>query len=441
MILMFYVAENPNYTIFDSMKDSVRFVVERTLIEYNGNLACKSSFVDVEGNPMSWHDFGTLEGPGWAANAVGGSYELYRFGCFTHNEKLKQIALALLDHILKDGFINYETGFIWPYRDIKTGGFCLNYKHNNDWFCPGSLAKIAYQMLIYSDILPDSERKRLLREVAVKNAQWICNCILSAPNGWYPRRSSFSGRPYKMSPEGKSDPIFSTSGDGLFILQLLAELTKKGLANYKDLIREKVSIFMKDGGYFGSINHDTYDQHECVSYAVAFRVLREVSNILEDIKVKEFAYRVALEGLKQFEMCEDRNGVATTGLLFMEESWDTAYLWENAEAALAYFEAYNEMHDDNYVLKGLTILRAIAKHHHGEYGFLTEGVDWNNHVGAIHHFDGVEYGDIKYTEPLLNNLHITEPTLYYLENLAIKTNDGKGQQKYYDHEGNLLVSI
>jgi len=89
----------------------------------------------------------------------------------------------------------------------------------------------------------------------------------------------------------------------------------------------------------------------------------------------------------------------------------TAYLWENAEAALAHIEAYIDTNNQSYLADGLTILRAIAKHRHGQYGFLTEGVDWNNHVGKQHHFDGAEYGDIKYTEPLLNNLHIVEPTL------------------------------
>jgi hypothetical protein len=63
----------------------------------------------------------------------------------------------------------------------------------------------------------------------------------------------------------------------------------------------------------------------------------------------------------------------------------------------------------------LTILRVIARHHHGPHGFLTEGVDWNNHVGAGRHINGVKFADIKYTEPFLNNQHITEPTLYYLE--------------------------
>lgn len=137
---------------------------------------------------------------------------------------------------------------------------------------------------------------------------------------------------------------------------------------------------------------------------------------LSDSSIRDFAYRNALKGLEQFEMNEDRNGVATKGLLFMEKSWDTAYLWENAEASLAYLEAYKDSGDVNYLNKGLAILTAIAKHHHGEYGFLTEGVDWNNHVGAYHHFNNEEFGDIKYTEPFLNNLHIVEPTIFYLRN-------------------------
>jgi hypothetical protein len=36
-------------------------------------------------------------------------------------------------------------------------------------------------------------------------------------------------------------------------------------------------------------------------------------------------------------------------------------------------------------------------------------------VGKQHHFDGAEYGDIKYTEPFLNNLHIVEPTLLAMQ--------------------------
>jgi hypothetical protein len=109
----------------------------------------------------------------------------------------------------------------------------------------------------------------------------------------------------------------------------------------------------------------------------------------------------------------------------MEDSWDTAYLWENAEVAQAFLEAGRETHPEMrapnipsgefYTGIALGILDAIARHHYGPHGFLTEGVDWNNHVGQQHHIDQATYGAIQYTEPLLNNLHLLLPTLTYFE--------------------------
>lgn len=413
----FYLPEDPSYTIVDSMKDSVRFVLERCLTKYNGYYCAKSSFVNESGEPMLWHDFGGLEGPGWAANAVGGSYELLLYSDYVKDRGIKEIALSILDHILKDGFINYETGFIYPYRDIVKDKFCLNFKHNNDWLCPGSLAKIGFQFIILSDLVDEPDKKKKLLGLGENLMRWIISRIEICPNGWFPRRITIDGKIYKERAEGGFDPIWDHSGDGLFIIQLMTELTKRKLVDYSEEIKEKTNIFIKNGGFYGSINHDTYDDNENVSYAVAFRVLKEVANLFNDKKIKDFAYNNSLAGLSQFELREDKNGVATKGLLFMEKSWDTAYLWENAEASLAYLEAYSDTKDDIFLNKGLTILRAIAKHHHGKYGFLTEGVDWNNHVGAQHHFDGKEFGDIKYTEPFLNNLHIVEPTIYYLSRI------------------------
>ena len=107
---------------------------------------------------------------------------------------------------------------------------------------------------------------------------------------------------------------------------------------------------------------------------------------------------------------------------------------------MAHLKAFTDTSNKKYLADALTILRAAAKHHHGDLGFLTEGVDWNNHVSAQHHFNGDEFGDIQYTEPFLNNQHITEPTLYYLENHAdIKTEDGK--RVYRDYEGNVVASL
>ena len=437
----FYLPEDSDYSIFYSIKDSIRFTMERTLVPYKGHLCSKSTFVDSEGETMGWHDFGNLEGPGWAANAVGGAYEIYKFGQFTNDKRAQNVALSILDHVLEDGFIDHESGFIICYRNVQQDAFCLNYKHNNDWFCPGSMAKIGYQLLIFSDLVPDGQRRERMREIAARTARWIDKYVVLAPNGWYPRRSQADGKPYELNGNGdKPDPQFDGSGDGLFVLQLMAELTRRGYLDYRSRVREKVDVFMNRGGFFGSINHDTYDAHENVAYAVAFRVLRQAANLLMDEHIRRFAYNVCLIGLDRFKMSEDRNGVATKGLLFMEKSWDTAYLWENAEAALAYIEAYGETREKQYLSDGLTILRAISRHHHGKHGFLTEGVDWNNHVGKGNHFEGAEFGDIRYTEPFLNNQHIVEPTLEYLEKYALKKTKGE-KTEYYDFEGNRICVI
>lgn len=431
----FYLPENPNYTIIDSMKDSIRFTVEHTLTEYKGHICSKSSFVDMNGEIMHWHDFGDLEGPGWAANAVGGAYEIYKYGEFSDNYKLQNTAISILYHVLENGFVDEETGFIAGYRNTRNDQFYLNFKHNNDWFCPGSMAKIAYQLLIFSNAVDtvsfNRKLRKRMRNISVKTAEWINDNVEIADNGWYPRRTTPDGKHYYESAEGGEDPLFDGSADGLFIIQLMSELSLRCLADWHKEVTERVKVFIENNGIYGSINHDTYDAHENVAYSVAFRTLRNVAKLLDDEYIKEFAYEECLAGLDKYKMAEDRNGVQTKGLLFMESSWDTSYLWENAEAALAYFEAYMDTHPverasrslsetprgKSYLNDALTILRAAAKHHHGDYGFLTEGVDWNNHVGREHHFDEKEFGDIKYTEPFLNNQHITEPTLYYMEEL------------------------
>lgn len=440
----FYLPENPQYTIVQSVLDSLRFTLTKTLTrDARGHLVSISSFVDPEGRVMGWHDFGHLEGPGWAANAVGGAWEIYCWGRFLGRPEWQSNALAILDHVLDCGFLDEATGFIRGYRLTTTGRFCLNYKHNADWFCPGSMAKVAFQLLQFADDLGRDPRAARMRQMAVRCADWIHRHVEAVPNGWFPRRTLPDGKVYMRSPEGGRDPFWQTSGDGLFILQLQAALTQRGLADWRVPLRLKTDVFLRAGGIFGSINHDTYDAHENVAYAVAFRTLNAVAQVLRDDRVRAFAYNTCLAGLDQFKMREDRNGVATKGLLYMEKSWDTAYLWENAEAALAYFEAAAQQRGRDparsrqFERDGLTILRAIAKHHYGPHGFLTEGVDWNNHVGQQHHINQALYGAIQYTEPFLNNQHIAEPTLFYLEHLAVRTRRGN-QTEWRDFEGNLL---
>jgi hypothetical protein len=423
----FYLAADPDYSLVDSVKDSLRFTLNKTLrADERGHLVSISSFVNPEGEVMGWHDFGYLEGPGWAANAVGGAWEIHAFGRFLGEPEWQGKALRILDHVLDCGFIEEPSGFIRGYRETTTGRFCLNYKHNSDWMCPGSMAKIGYQLLRFADDLGDDPRADRMRTIATRCAAWITERVESVPNGWYPRRTTPEGKVYRKSPDGGEDSFWQTSADGLFILQLQAALTERGLADYRVSLRDKCSVFMKADGIFGSINHDTYDPDENVAYSVAFRTLRLVARVLGDEPIREFAFARCLKGLEQFRMQEDRNGVATKGLLFMERTWDTSYMWENAEAALAYFEAAHDLlsqqadRSREYELAGLTILRAAAKHHYGQHGFLTEGVDWNDHVGQQHHIGQAKYGAIQYTEPFLNNQHIAEPTLFYLEHLATK---------------------
>jgi hypothetical protein len=443
----FYVPENPNYTVVDSVKDSIRFTVSKTLRpDDRGHLVSISSFVNPEGEVMGWHDFGNLEGPGWAANAVGGAWEIHRFGRFLGRLDWQTNALAILDHVLECGFIEESSGFIRGYRETTTGQFCLNYKHNSDWFCPGSMAKVGFQLLQFADDLGRDPRAVRMRRIAARCADWIHRNVEAVPNGWFPRRTLADGKVYRRSPDGGNDPFWQSSADGLFILQLQEALTTRGLADYRAPLREKIGVFMRAGGIFGSINHDTYDPHENVAYSVAFRTLLSAARLLKDPRIRTFAYAKCLAGLEPFKMSDDRNGVATRGLLYMEKSWDTAYLWENAEAALAWFEAAADLRRQDPArsreceLDGLVVLRAIARHHYGPHGFLTEGVDWNDHVGQQHHINRQKYGAIQYTEPFLNNQHIAEPTLFYLEHLARRSR-ADATRTWRDVENNVLLKL
>ena len=441
----FYLPADPKYTLVDSAQDSVRFTLTKTLQrDSRGHLVSLSSFVDPEGQVMGWHDFGNLEGPGWAANAVGGAWEIYTLGGFLHKPDWQSNALCILDHVLDGGFLDERTGFIRGYRETTSDRFCLNYKHNSDWFCPGSMAKVGFQLLQFADELGADRRAQRMRSAAVRAADWLQQNLEPVPNGWFTRRASPDGKIYRLSPEGGQDKFWQTSADGLFIVQLQAALTQRGLADYRQSLKDKFAVFKGLGGIFGSINHDTYDPHENVAYSVACRTWLLTARVLRDPALRTYALEHCLRPLDQFKMREDRNGVATRGLLYMEKSWDTAYLWENAEAALAYFEAAGEILKTDPVrsreleLDGLVILRACAKHHYGPYGFLTEGVDWNDHVGQKHHIEQAKYGAIRYTEPFLNNQHIIEPTYFCLKHFARKQPAGTATE-WLDLEGNRLL--
>ncbi len=381
-------------------------------------LRAVSAFVDPDGHVMHWHDFGDLEGPGWAANALGGALLLARWGHYVGSRAIYDQALALCDHILDDGFVR-DDGFVWPYWDLAAARFCANYTHNDTWLCPGSLAQIGVQMLALAEFLEatdgDPLRPQRLRRAAQALGGWLQRHVPRLENGWVPRRITLTGEPHPLTPEGGADPVFDHSADGLFLLDLWARLGTLDDARARRAACTLGDAFVAAGGFWGSLNHDTYDDHENVAYAVAFRVLRAAGARLGQAAWRDFAYRVALPAMTRFRMSQDRHGVVTRGLFWMESSWNTAYLWENAEVAQAHLEAWLETGDVAARDVALAVLATLAHHHYGARGFLTEGVDWDNHVGQRHHVDFATYGAIRYTEPLLNNLHLVGPTLTYLQ--------------------------
>ena len=340
----FYVAADPAYTIADSVLDSLRFTMNKTLVlDGKGHLVSISSFVNPEGEVMGWHDFGNLEGPGWAANAVGGAWEIYRCGALLGPAGLAgPTRSAILDHVLDCGFIDEATGFIRGYRETTTGKFCLNYKHNSDWFCPGSMAKIAFQLLLFADELGE-------------RPAGATGC------GRWPSRMRRLDRPERRARAQRLVPAPHHSGrQGLPQIarrrqrSLLADLGRRAVhpataggadrsASWPITAR---SLREKTARLHGGRRHLRQHQSRHLRSARERRLLRRVPHPAAGLagarrtrRIREFAYEKCLAGLDQFKMREDRNGVATKGLLYMEKSWDTAYLWENAEAALAYFEA------------------------------------------------------------------------------------------------------
>jgi hypothetical protein len=316
------------------------------------------------------------------------------------------------------------------------------------------MAKIHLQLLeaVQLNLFSGSQRATAI-QLPITFAEWTRDQVERTADGWLPRRSYPDGRAFPYNAWGRDEDIlFSQSGDGIFLAWLYGDVTRRGMGDFSSQAEELIDAFLAEGGRFGSINHDTYDPQENVAYSSAFRALVRLSSWLDRPEWDEAAYELCLKPLARFQICEDRNGVATHGLLYMEDSWDTCYLWENAEAAWAYLEAGEQKRDQAWERMGLTILRAAAKHHHGPFGFLTEGVDWNNHNGVWREFEdgskvpihvgGATYGDVNYTQPFLNNLHIVGPTLFYLERLATKDTTQEGREtKFFDCDQNMIADL
>ena len=82
---------------------------------------------------------------------------------------------------------------------------------------------------------------------------------------------------------------------------------RRGLADYSQEIAKKVKVFMDAGGFFTSINHDTFDPKEDVVHAVAYRTLLPAAELLGRADVRRFAFEQCLGGLDRFKMRGERS--------------------------------------------------------------------------------------------------------------------------------------
>jgi hypothetical protein len=436
----FYLPEDPDFTILDSALASIRYALAVCDDPGDGTLRCRSVTTAPDGSLKRYRGR-LLEGVGYCADSVFAANHLLRCGALLRSEELCAAGRSLARHVLGGSFFDDLKIPVRLYRDSETGEFLDNLEGRPEYLELGHMARVGHQLLALKDQL-DPQQARSAEEAIRRLVAWLRGAEVCA-NGWYPRRCTPEGRVYDRAPDALGptqlappfppDPLYDRSGAGCFVIQLFAAAHRAGLEDLSEPIKQAVNAFISAGGHFGSTNTDTDDAHENVSYAIAYVALQEAADVLSKPEWASFALESCLKPLELFELRQDLNGLATKGLLFMERSWNSACMWEVAMCAQAYLDGYRATGCRDYVLKALTILRAIARHHHGELGFLTEAVDWDGHSVKNRHFEHSVRGDINDTHPFLNNLHVVEPTLTYLRDFAYRL-DGS----FVDLEGNRL---
>lgn len=444
----FYIPEDANYTVVESALDAVRFLFTVSDRDGDGRLFCRSIDATPDGKLAPYRGR-FMDGVGYCADSIVGAHMLIRLGRAVERPEFEEAGWSYLDHALDTGFFDDPDLPVKLYRDTDTGAFLDNLEAHDGYVELGHVARVATHLLRIAALDTDGDRAERCRTVVQRTATWVRSSE-RCENGWFPRRCTPGGEvfPFAANAFGptdidvllRSDPIADRSGTGTLALALLVVASQEGLIDARDDIRAAVDAFIRDGGHFGSTNTDTEDLEENVSYALAFQTVIAASTLLDDPELRRFAYEACLDPLQRFELREDLNGCETKGLLLMEDAWNAACTWEMAEVAQAYLVAFHERERQADALKALTILRAMAKHHHGAFGFLTEAVDWDGHSTAARHFPGERYGDIITTHPFLNNLHVLQPTVTYLEGSAITLAEEQGRA-LYDLEGNRLCPL
>lgn len=444
----FYLPEDPDYTIVDSALDSIRFVRAMSEPDPDGKLYCRS--VDASPDGLVRYRDRFMEGVGYCADSVFGAHYLVRFGRATSRAELEAMGWSVLDHALSGGFFDDHDVPVRLYRDTETGRFLDNLEGRDEYLEHGHIARVGHQLLLVAKLDHDARRAHRSLEAASRVAAWI-DASQRCSNGWFPRRSQPDGTvfldavdalgPTDLAAMRYPDPLGDCSGGGSMALHFLAAATSAGICDATDSVREAARACVDAGGHFGSVNTDTEDRAENVSFALGFQAMLAAADLLGDAEFADFAFESCLAGLERFELTRDLNGCATKGLLYMEDSWNAACTWEVAVCASAYLDAHSRRPRREYVLKALTMLRGLARHHHGDLGFLTEAVDWDGHSVKTRHFGGASRGDIATTHPFLNNLHLLEPTVLFLETGAIRQDHHELEPGLYDLEGNRLCDL
>ncbi len=442
----FYLPEDPDYTVVDSALDSAWFALAVCESAGDGGLVCRSIEFTAEAEHVRFRGR-LLEGVGYLGDSIFAAHWLVRLARVLGRPEFEEAGVGLARHALAAGFFDDPEIPVILYRDTETGEWFHNLEARPAYLELGHVCRVASQCLGLSDLVNDGATRDRLRSIALRTAAWAV-ATERCPNGWYPRRCTPSGRVYGLAPDSYSfttvlpadfppDPLYDRSGAGSLVVTLLAEVTERGLADYRDELRRAATTYTKAGGLFGSTNTDTEDPDDNVSYALGFLAFDLAGRVLGDEALRRFAFERCLGGLARFEIVEDVNGLATKGLLWMDRMWNTSSMWENAMAAQAYLVAYRDRRERWLASKALTILRGMAKHHHGPLGMLTEAVDWDGRFPPARHFPGQRYSDVCTTHTFLNNLYVLEPTVTYLERLAHRI-DEPGGVGFYDFEGNRI---
>jgi hypothetical protein len=383
-----YLPEDPDYTLVDSVRDSVRFAHYCLQPGAHGRWHAESSAVDSNGKPAEGNPLASLEGPGRFANALGGALSLFAWARFDQNHILEKVAVGLLDHVLEEGFIRPD-GLVWDYRDAQTYEMYLNAERDNTWWNPPGQARIGLQMLRWIDALASDEvRAERLRTASAQIGVRLADVV--GRLGYVPDR-------VRMDEGGEESGI----AQSLNAAWLLMELSQRGTGSYMEVAREIIERAAQS----------EISGHRAGELALTARVMQRASALYRNPTYEEVA-QTALSASRSLQLSVDL-GAPTMGLLRDTAETFAISVADNAECAIACLESSKGTGDREVMCAGITILRGIARFHrtHAEpHGFLAAGLE----LSTDSREGGTTVRALDYTYPLYTCLRYVDAALQYL---------------------------